>query len=98
MTPGLVNTLTSTSELYLKPGDMIWVELKGPDQNYGHGEVKEVWFDEALNEELFCFHCLVNGGYRMGKTAELIEKPNARMVSKLLQSRRDFNEMMKERK
>lgn len=90
--------LTSTDEFYLKVGDMIWVYLKGPDQNYGHGEVKEVWFDEEIKEELFCFHCLVNGGYRMGKTSELIEKPNARMVSKLLQSRKEFNEAMKERR
>jgi len=88
----------STSELYLKVGDMIWVQLKGPDQNYGHGEVKEVWFDEGIKEELFCFHCLVNGGYRMGKTSALIDKPNARMVSKLLQSRKEFNEIMKERR
>jgi hypothetical protein len=88
----------SINDLYLKVGDIVWVQLKGPDQNYGHGEVKEVWFDKGINEELFCFHCLVNGGYRMGKASELIEKPNARMVSKLFQSRKDFNEVMKERK
>ncbi|MAJ89952.1 MAG: hypothetical protein CMD08_01580 [Flavobacteriales bacterium] len=89
---------SSTNDFYLKPGDMIWVELKGADQNYGHGEVVEVWFEKSVNEECFNFYCLVNGGYRMGRLSKLIKKPNARMMSKLLQSRREYNEIMKERR
>lgn len=81
----------------LKPGDMVWVELKGPDQNYGYGEVDTVWFEETIDDQCFNFHCLVNGGYRMGRKSQLINKPSARMTSKLLQSRKDYNEAMKER-
>ena len=89
---------SSTNDFFLKPGDMIWVELKGADQNYGHGEVVEVWFEKSVNEECFNFHCLVNGGYRMGHLSNLIKKPNARMMSKLFQSRKEYNEIMKERR
>ena len=89
---------SSTDKFYLKPGDMIWVELKGPDQNYGHGEVVEVWYEDSIDEECFNFHCLVNGGYRMGRVSKLIKKPSARMTGKLLQSRKEYNEIMKERR
>jgi len=34
----------------------------------------------------------------MGRLSKLIKKPNARMMSKLLQSRREYNEIMKERR
>ena len=27
----------------IKKGDMLWVELKGADQNYGFGEVITTW-------------------------------------------------------
>lgn len=87
-----------TEKLYLKKGDMIWVELKGADQNYGHGEVVENWFEKSISDECFNFYCLVNGGYRMGRVANLIEKPNARMTSKLFQSRKEFNEIIKEKR
>ena len=89
--------LSSTDNLYLKPGDMIWVNLKGADQNYGHGEVVEVWHEDSIGEECFNFHCLVNGGYRMGRVSQIIKKPNLRMTGKLLQSRKEFNEIMKNR-
>tara|TARA_Y200000002_G_scaffold376982_1_gene381785 strand:- start:3034 stop:3303 length:270 start_codon:yes stop_codon:yes gene_type:complete len=82
----------------IKKGDMLWVELKGPDQNYGHGEVIETWKDEETGYEYFEFHCLVNGGQRCGRIDLIIKKPNARMISKYLQSRKEFNEAMKERK
>ncbi len=85
-------------DLHLNPGDMVWVELKGPDQNYGHGEVVESWYEKSIDDECFNFHCLVNGGLRMGRVSQLIKKPTARMVSKYLQSRKEFNEMMKERR
>ncbi len=88
---------SSTNDFYIKPGDMIWVELKGADQNYGYGEVNEVWFEKDINEECFYFYCLVNGGFRMGRSSKLIKKPTARMTAKLLQSRKDFNEIMKSR-
>jgi len=81
----------------LRPGDMVWVEIKGADQNYGYGEVDAVWFEESINDQCFNFHCLVNGGYRMGIKSKVIEKPNARMESKLLQSRKEYNEAMKDR-
>ena len=81
----------------LRPGDMVWVEIKGADQNYGYGEVDAVWFEETINDQCFNFHCLVNGGYRMGIKSNVIEKPNARMESKLLQSRKEYNEAMKDR-
>ena len=83
--------------LSISKGDVIWVELKGADQNYGHGEVTDVWFEKSLDEQCFYFYCLVNGGFRMGSTSKLITKPTARMTSKLLQSRKDFNEIMKSR-
>lgn len=89
---------SSTNDFYLSKGDMIWVSLKGPDQNYGHGEVAEIWHEDSIDEECFGFHCLVNGGYRMGIVSNLIKKPSARMISKLLQSRKEYNEAMKEKR
>jgi len=79
----------------IKKGDMLWVELKGPDQNYGYGEVVKVWIDEKTDIAFFDFHCLVNGGFRSGRIDQIIEKPNARMISKYQEARRDFAEAMK---
>ena len=79
----------------LKPGDMVWVELKGPDQNYGYGEVDTVWFEETIDDQCFNFHCLVNGGFRSGRIDKIIDKPTARMMSKYQESRKDFAEAMK---
>lgn len=81
----------------IKLGDMIWVELKGPDQNYGYGEVINLWKDLDTGYEFFDFHCLINGGQRSGRIDLIIEKPSVRMTSKLLQSRKEFNEIMKEK-
>lgn len=81
----------------IRPGDMLWVELKGADQNYGYGEVIKVWEDEKTNDKYFDFYCLVNGGFRIGNIKNIIEKPNLRMENKLLQSRRDYREVMKEK-
>ena len=79
----------------LKSGDMIWVLLKGPHNDYGYGEVKEVWREKDSDIQYFNFHCLVNGGYRMGRSDQIIKKPTARMTAKYAESRKDFNEMMK---
>lgn len=86
-----------TVSLSINKGDVIWVEIQGADQNYGHGKVTDVWFEKELDEQCFYFYCLVNGGFRMGRASKLIKKPTARMTSKLLQSRKDFNEIMKSR-
>lgn len=79
----------------LKNGDMVWVVLKGPHNDYGYGEVKEVWCEKDSDIQYFNFHCLVNGGYRMGRSDRIIKKPTARMTAKYAESRKDFNEMMK---
>ena len=79
----------------IKKGDMLWVELKGPDQNYGYGEVVETWVDEETGISYIDFHCLVNGGFRSGKIDKIIDKPTARMMSKYQESRKDFAEAMK---
>lgn len=81
----------------IKKGDMLWVELKGPDQNYGYGEVIKTWTDLETGYEYFDFYCLVNGGQRSGRISSIIKKPSARMTSKLLQSRKEYNEIMKEK-
>ena len=65
----------------LKKGDMVWVKIKGPQQDYGFGEVEEVWVEEK--KELFTFYCLVNGGLRIGIYSNIIPKPTTRMVAKL---------------
>lgn len=85
--------MSSTNNL--KKGDMVWVEIKGADQSYGYGEVDSVWYENSIDEECFNFHCLVNGGYRMGYYKNIIEKPNARMTAKLAESRKDYLEAMK---
>jgi len=79
----------------INKGDMLWVELKGPDQNYGYGEVIKTWVDKKSGITFFDFHCLVNGGLRSGKIDQIIEKPTARMISKYQESRKDFAEAMK---
>ncbi len=81
----------------IKKGDMLWVELKGADQNYGYGEVINTWSDLKTNKNFFDFYCLVNGGFRVGDIDKIIEKPNLRMENKLLQSRKDYREVMKEK-
>jgi hypothetical protein len=78
-----------------KKGDMVWSELKGPDQNYGYGEIDRIWYEESINDTCFNFHCLVNGGYRMSSFKKIIKKPTARMTAKLAESRKDYMEMMK---
>jgi len=82
----------------LKLGDHIWVYLKGPQNDYGYGEICEVWYDDNIKETVFNFHCMVNGGLRMGKESDIIDKPNARMVAKHLESRRACAEIIKNKK
>ena len=80
----------------VKKGDMIWVTLKGPANDYGYGEVDEVWFDNSINDYLYTFYCLVNGGVRTGNVKNIIEKPTGRMKNKLLLSRKEYQETIKE--
>lgn len=78
----------------IKVGDMLWVTLKGPRNDYGYGEVIEV-FQNAEGQEFFDFCCLINGGRRTGSVKNIIEKPSGRMHGKLLQSQRDLQEVLK---
>ena len=82
----------------IKKGDMLWVSLKGPTNDYGYGEVTEVWFDKESKIHLFNFHCLVNGGLRMGRSDQIINKPTIRMTSKYAQARKEYAEIMKLKK
>tara|TARA_B100001989_G_C24516665_1_gene453559 strand:- start:334 stop:585 length:252 start_codon:yes stop_codon:yes gene_type:complete len=81
----------------IKVGDMLWVKLKGPANDYGFGEVKEVYQNEN-NEVCFTFYCLVNGGLRSGLKKEIINKPTGRMVAKLSQSRKEVQEVLKNKR
>ena len=80
----------------VKKGDMIWVKLKGPANDYGYGELDNVWFDESAKSFLFTFYCLVNGGTRTGNVEDIIKNPTGRMKNKLLISRKEYQEVMKE--
>ena len=82
----------------IRKGDMLWVVLKGADQNYGYGEVINVWKDEETGLEYFDFHCLVNGGLRSGRTDNIINKPNARMVGKMAQTQKEVNEVLRNKR
>ena len=75
-------------------GDMIWVKLKGSHNDYGFGEVIEV-FKSKEGKVSFDFYCLINGGQRFGHTANIIEKPTGRMVAKLSQSQIELKEVLK---
>ncbi len=81
----------------IKKGDMLWVKLKGPANDYGFGEVEEVFLNEN-NDVCFTFHCLVNGGLRTGLEKELIDKPSGRMVAKLSQSRKEVKEVLSQKR
>ena len=78
----------------VKKGDMLWVEIKGAAQNYGFGEVVRSWHEEDIGL-VFEFNCLIHGGLRMGYEKNIINKPNARMQSKLAEERRALNEVLK---
>lgn len=78
----------------VKKGDMLWVEVKGAQQNYGFGEVVDAWEEEGIGW-VFNFHCLVNGGLRMGYEKNIIEKPSARMHGKLAEEQKALNEILK---
>ena len=87
-----------SSSINIKKGDMLWVELKGADQNYGFGEVIKVWKDEETNIEYFDFYCLVNGGLRSGQIQKIIEKPNARMVGKMSHTQNEIQEVLRNKR
>ena len=80
----------------IKKGDMLWVKLKGPQSDYGYGEVIDV-FKNKSEEVCFEFHCQVNGGYRLGLEKNIIEKPNMRMTSKLAISQKELIEVLKKK-
>lgn len=81
----------------IKPGDMLWFEIKGADQNFGYGEVIETWKDEKTGIEYAEFFCQVNGGQRAGRIDSIIKKAGVRMENKLLQSIKEYKDAMKER-
>lgn len=80
----------------VKVGDMIWVEQKGPPQNFGYGEVINVWNDPEGNQ-WFDFLCEVNGGFRSGMSSKIIEKPTNRMMSKMLEEKAGLAKVLKEK-
>lgn len=81
----------------VKKGDMLWVTLKHASNEYGYGEVTEVW-EEGEIGVCFEFFCQVNGGLRMGLEKNIIDKPNLRMTSKLFEQRKLYSEMLKKKK
>ena len=87
--------LTSTNNSEYKKGDMVWVAIRGADQNYGYGEIEEVWYEESIDDVCFIFYDLVNGGTRIGEVKNIIEKAGVRMTAKLEESRRSFAEYLK---
>jgi hypothetical protein len=78
----------------IKKGDMLWVEIKGAQQNFGFGEVVESWEEEDVGW-VFQFYCMINGGLRMGYEKNIIKKPSARMHSKLAEEQRGLAEVLK---
>ena len=60
----------------------------------GYGEVKSVWFEEE-EKQYFEFWCEINGGLRIGETDKLIEKPTARMMSKLASASKELSDVLK---
>ena len=80
----------------IKTGDMLWFEVKGADQNFGYGEVKETWKDKETGLEFAEFFCQVNGGQRTGRIDKIIHKPTMRMENKLLQCQKERREALKE--
>jgi|TARA_B100000902_G_C27106159_1_gene811249 hypothetical protein len=88
--------MSKTTEIKL--GDMLWVSLKGADQNYGFGEVVNLWRDEETKIDYFDFYCLVNGGLRSGQVSNVIEKPGARMVGKMSQTQKEVRELLRNKR
>ena len=81
----------------IRAGDMLWVKLKGPANDYGFGEVIEVVKDKKVGT-WFTFHCLVNGGLRHGLEKNIIDKPTGRMVAKMSQAQKELNEVIKQKR
>ena len=80
----------------VKKGDMLWVKIKGASSDYGFGEVTESW-ESNDGEVLFNFHCLINGGLRMGLEKNIIEKPNERMKNKLFSNHSSIKKHFKKK-
>jgi hypothetical protein len=78
----------------IKKGDMLWVEIKGAQQNFGFGEVVDTWEEPEIGN-VFQFHCMINGGLRMGYEKNIINKPTARMHSKLAEEQKALAEVLK---
>ena len=81
----------------IRVGDMLWVKIKGANNDYGYGEVVEVWYEENIGN-CFNFFCQVNGGLRMGEEKNIIDKVTARMTSKLFEERKLSNEALKNKR
>ena len=80
----------------IKKGDMLWCSLKHAQNNFGYGEVVNVWEEKDIGI-VYEFFCQINGGLRMGKETNIIEKPNARMTAKLFEERKMVNEILKKK-
>lgn len=78
-------------------GDMVWVKIKGAQNDYGFGEILET-FKNDKGKLVFDFDCLINGGRRFGRYENIIEKPTGRMVAKLSQSQIELKEVLKEKR
>lgn len=79
----------------IKIGDMLWVKLKGPVNDYGYGEVVDIFSHK--DKVCFEFNCLVNGGRRLGTKENIINKPTARMMSKMVIAQKDIEEVLKKK-
>ena len=80
----------------IKKGDMLWVKLKGPPNDYGYGEVIGT-FETKGGISCFEFFCQINGGYRIGEVKNIIEKPTMRMVSKMASAQKELSEVLKKK-
>jgi len=88
--------MKNTKEKPLKKGDLIWCTLKGAEQNFGYGEIHEVFYHNDI--QCFFYFCQVNGGLRFSSIDMIIEKPNQRMENKLFECQKALQEVLKNRK
>lgn len=80
----------------LRKGDLVWCQVKGSEQVFGYGEINEVFLHNDV--ECFFFFCQVNGGLRFSTRDLIIEKPTNRMETKLFESQRALQEVLKNNK
>ena len=78
----------------VKKGDMLWCKLDHAQNNFGYGEVISIWEEPGVGF-VYQFFCEINGGLRMGREKDIIDKPNVRMTNKLFEERKAVNELRK---